>query len=303
MRHLAAHDREERHRRGLVRQPGQHDAPARPHERQRVRDRLRRAGGLDHDVDALAPRERVGRRRPAARRPTAWVAAAPSSRARAKRRGDRLTTSTRAPRAAQHLEREQAERARRPRRPRSRPAATAAAGHRADDDGERLGHQQIVVGHAGAAPASSSARARARPRRSSRRRRCRRRSGTGRDCGCPRGRADRRRRSSWARWPRGRRRATRLTPSPTASTWPTNSWPSTSGYADRPLAAPDPVVGAAQARPWRPGPAPRRAGSGGWPLDPEIARTVEHRRLHAEKSTPVARTCSESRDERLSWLA
>src|SRR2546425_509999 len=52
---LAAYDREKRHRRGLVRQPGEHDAAAGPNQLERVRDRLGRAGGLDDQIHAFAP--------------------------------------------------------------------------------------------------------------------------------------------------------------------------------------------------------------------------------------------------------
>src|SRR5438445_318228 len=52
--HLTPHDREERDRRGLVRQTGQHDAPARAYQRERVVHRRRGPRRLDHEIDALA---------------------------------------------------------------------------------------------------------------------------------------------------------------------------------------------------------------------------------------------------------
>ena len=231
MRHLAAHDGEERHRRRLVRQPGEHDAPARPHERQRVRHRLRACRRSRSRRRRLRARRTRGAATSSAPSATTCVAAAPSSRARAKRRDVRLTTSTRAPAPAQHLQREQPERARRPRRPRVSPGRTARAGHRPHDDGERLGHQQIVVGD----------RRRRRPAAA---------RGDAHDLGeaavdvdADRGSRQAEVAVALAAERTGAARVVRLDdhavadprpgsrPPPTASTWPTNSWPSTRGYA------------------------------------------------------------------------
>ena len=99
-RDLATHDREERHRRGLVREPDEHDASARPHQLERMRrppracrrsrPRDRRPRGPENRRAASASGPSHGR----VRRLGAQLAPRARSAAR-----DRLTTSTRAPRA------------------------------------------------------------------------------------------------------------------------------------------------------------------------------------------------------------
>src|SRR5262249_51854442 len=63
---LAAHDGEEVHGGRLMREPGEHDAPARVRELEGLLDRACRARRLDHDVDAFAPRKGPRRRHSAA---------------------------------------------------------------------------------------------------------------------------------------------------------------------------------------------------------------------------------------------
>ncbi len=139
---FSANDREERDRRGLVGQSGEHDASARSHELERVRDRLGSAGGLHDEIHALPPGKPAG---------------GVSERAvdgRVRRLGAELTREDEAPpRAAhdhhpgppraEHLEGQEPQRA----RPDDRGGLASfrrTALNGADDDGERLGEQQCV---------------------------------------------------------------------------------------------------------------------------------------------------------------
>ena len=130
-----------------MRQAGEHDAAARAHQRQRVADGLGGAGRLEHDINALAAGERA--RRLLERR----------LRHRARHLGAQLAGQREAPRRAAHHQHARAATAQdlhgeQPQRTGADHGGAGAgldlgARHGADDDGERLGDHQILVGHAG----------------------------------------------------------------------------------------------------------------------------------------------------------
>ena len=127
-----------------MREPGEHDAPARAHQLEGVGDGLGRAGGLDHLIHALAPREPAGRRVERAVADGPGVFGAELAREIEPPAGPAHDEHADAA-GPQHLQGQEPERA-------GADDGGGLAGlrlrtvHGADHHGERLGDQQILVG-------------------------------------------------------------------------------------------------------------------------------------------------------------